>query len=386
MSGAFLKIANISEEGRYGGPQARIVAIDDNLKRNGISTFVIFPDEDSNLFCEKLKESKISAARIKLRRLGRQKRRVIRYLLTFTIDVFALIRVIRKEKVDIVQCNGALQFKGVIAGRLTGKKVVWVLNSTTPRKVIDWIFFIFSRSCDGFIMTGYRVRNFHAENKRVRSKPRVVIHPPVDVEKLDPTKRWTSNEPILKKNNPAGFNIVTIANINPIKGLEYFIEMTHILNKNGRTDNFFIGGQKHRSQDGYFRYLKGLVDRYAIRNLEFTGRLHTAGIVLCDTDIFVCTSLYESGPMTVWEAMAMRKAIVSTDVGDVSRFIRNGENGFVVPTGDPKALAEKVAQLIADPGLRSEFGRKARDTAVQHLDVAICARKYAEFYRRIVRV
>ena len=35
-------------------------------------------------------------------------------------------------------------------------------------------------------------------------------------------------------------------------------------------------------------------------------------------------------PLSVWEAMSMEKAIVSTDVGDIKKFINNGNNGLVV--------------------------------------------------------
>ena len=43
-------------------------------------------------------------------------------------------------------------------------------------------------------------------------------------------------------------------------------------------------------------------------------------------DIFVYTSISESGPMAVWEAMAMGKPIVTTDVGSVSQYLKNEEN------------------------------------------------------------
>ena len=40
--------------------------------------------------------------------------------------------------------------------------------------------------------------------------------------------------------------------------------------------------------------------------------------------------LDKSSPLSVWEAMSMEKAIVSTDVGDIKKFINNGNNGLVV--------------------------------------------------------
>ena len=58
-----LKVANVIEEGRYGGPQARITAVAEKLKENGIETVVVFPKKDSDIFSEKLTEKGIRADR-----------------------------------------------------------------------------------------------------------------------------------------------------------------------------------------------------------------------------------------------------------------------------------------------------------------------------------
>ncbi len=80
----------------------------------------------------------------------------------------------------------------------------------------------------------------------------------------------------------------------------------------------------------------------------------------------------------------MEKAIVSTDVGDVPRFIRDGENGFIVPTKDAQSLAEKVDLLIREPNRRTTFGKKARLTAIQHLDIQLAGEKHNQAYRTIL--
>jgi len=80
----------------------------------------------------------------------------------------------------------------------------------------------------------------------------------------------------------------------------------------------------------------------------------------------------------------MSKPIVSTDVGDVAIYIKDGASGFVVPTSDASALAEKVSILINDQALRVSFGRLARETALNELDVDTCALKHQNFYREIL--
>ena len=76
-------------------------------------------------------------------------------------------------------------------------------------------------------------------------------------------------------------------------------------------------------------------------------------------DIFICSSLSESGPMTLWEAMSMAKPIVSTDVGDVSHYVHDEENGFVVPIGDVDQLTNRILQLLNDEIICKRFGNNS---------------------------
>ncbi len=80
----------------------------------------------------------------------------------------------------------------------------------------------------------------------------------------------------------------------------------------------------------------------------------------------------------------MAKPIVSTNVGDVAKFIKDGENGFIVPIKDTAAMAEKIGLLIENKELRRKFGRQARETAVKHLDVENCVKKHVQLYRKVM--
>ena len=87
---------------------------------------------------------------------------------------------------------------------------------------------------------------------------------------------------------------------------------------------------------------------------------------------------------SVWEAMAMEKPIVSTDVGDVSTYIMNGDDGFIVPPCDSQALAKKVEILIKNDSLRKKFSSRVRNAAVEYLDIDICVKKHIQAYMCIL--
>ena len=100
-------------------------------------------------------------------------------------------------------------------------------------------------------------------------------------------------------------------------------------------------------------------------------------------EIYICTSKNESSPLSVWEAMSMEKAIVSKDVGDVSKFIKNGVNGFIVKSSNSNDLAKSVKKLILDPKMRKKFGKKSRQIAKNKLDLKVCGKLHSIAYKSI---
>jgi glycosyltransferase involved in cell wall biosynthesis len=183
-----------------------------------------------------------------------------------------------------------------------------------------------------------------------------------------------------------GTKIGMIAHVNPTKGIDNFLKMAAMLSMRYDKLNFLIVGAFFKSQKTYITRLLELKEQLRLDNCHFLGSTANIGSILKSMDIFVFCSVSEASPMSVWEARAMAKPIVTTDVGDVARFIENGKSGFLVPINNVEALTKSVGRLIEDKPLRAEFGQKAREAAIRHLDIRICVRKHLEFYREIAEV
>jgi glycosyltransferase involved in cell wall biosynthesis len=380
-----IRICCVDEEGRFGGPESRITQIAKALKASGkgIDTHVVYPVDDSERFAQELAREGISNSALKITRLSKEKKVLIKYLFCFFPEVVLLYLFFRRGKFDLVQVNGSQQFKGALAAKIGGIPVIWVLEDTMMANIVKKICTLLAKyTAAGIIVVGKRVYDYYIRGTSLESKPTIEIHPPVDISVFNPQ----STVPDRKLSQVKGRKIVTVSGINPTKGLEYFIEMASSLVLRYNDLSFFIAAPNFNSQRKYYKYLMDLVasSNLTSEDIKFLGMIDDVPSFLKSADIFVFTSISESGPMAVWEAMSMGKAIVTTNVGSVNQYMIEGVSGFIVPIKDSKALCEKVEILLDDPALRQKMGTEAQAIARDKLDVSIAAEKYALFYRKVL--
>jgi glycosyltransferase involved in cell wall biosynthesis len=99
--------------------------------------------------------------------------------------------------------------------------------------------------------------------------------------------------------------------------------------------------------------------------IEWRGAQPEAGVrgAYAAADLFVLASrMTEDGdrdgiPNVIAEAMSQALAVVATTTGSIPELVITGETGTLVAPGDPAALAAALAALLADPALRTTFGR-----------------------------
>lgn len=378
-----LKIANVTEEGRYGGLHARIISVASSLKEKGFETTVICPIRESKVFIEKLNLLGIPFVSIKLHYLTKSLPLLLKYILFFIPEVIVLSKIIYQNQYAIVHCNATWQFKGILAGRLAGAKTIWHLNDTQTPQIVKRVFsFLAVALADGFIITCQRGKDYYLDQENLWKKPSIVVQAPVDTEQFNP--EVVEADPVVSQ--MPGMKIVMVSNINPTKGLETFVQMCHFLNeKVSQVISFTVVGATYNTQTQYAKKIQEMIVSLDIKNIHFVGPSDNIKGILKSADVYVCTSKYESGPISVWEAMSMAKPTVSTNVGDVAHFFEKGQCGFVVPVGDAAALAEKVKLLLEDESLRQTMGERAREFAKENLDVSIAAEKHASFYREMIK-
>jgi glycosyltransferase involved in cell wall biosynthesis len=98
-----------------------------------------------------------------------------------------------------------------------------------------------------------------------------------------------------------------------------------------------------------------------IRDTLFLGYQEDVAPFYSAFDTLVLPSSNEGTPVSAIEALAAGRPVVATRVGGVPDVVRDGEDGFLVETGDTVELAARLAQLARDPELRERMGQQGRE-------------------------
>ncbi|MNZ21618.1 N,N'-diacetylbacillosaminyl-diphospho-undecaprenol alpha-1,3-N-acetylgalactosaminyltransferase [compost metagenome] len=102
---------------------------------------------------------------------------------------------------------------------------------------------------------------------------------------------------------------------------------------------------------------------------NYLGRLSDVRPAIAACSVYVLPSYHEGTPRTVLEAMAMGRAIITTDAPGCRETVVDGENGFLVPVKAVDALAAAMQRFIEEPDLAARMGVRARQIAEEKYDV-----------------
>jgi glycosyltransferase involved in cell wall biosynthesis len=111
------------------------------------------------------------------------------------------------------------------------------------------------------------------------------------------------------------------------------------------------------------------LDRMRDSGVEFLGKLEDVRPAIAACSVYVLPSYREGTPRSVLEAMAMGRAIITTDAPGCRETVIEGRNGFLVPPRDADALYEAMLRFIEQPGLAAAMGAESRKIAEEKYDV-----------------
>jgi glycosyltransferase involved in cell wall biosynthesis len=151
--------------------------------------------------------------------------------------------------------------------------------------------------------------------------------------------------------------------LQPWKGQHVLLQAAGLLARRGVAARFLVvGGSVFGLDPGYGTQLKALAASVGLNGqVAFLGQRADTNALTNACDVVVHASVEpEPWGLVVAEAMAAGRAVVATAAGGPLEMIEHGATGWLVPPGDPVALACALETLLSQPGLRCRLGEAAR--------------------------
>jgi glycosyltransferase involved in cell wall biosynthesis len=233
---------------------------------------------------------------------------------------------------------------------------------------------------DRIVAVSDAVRASYAALAGFPAERTVVIHPGIDMraaasapgdrDRLRRELGVSATAPVL----------LNVGRLHPVKGQRGLVPAMRAIRRRHPDAVLLVAG------DGELREV--LTRDIATAGLDGAVRLlgtrSDVDALLAASDVLVLASESEAAPLPLFEAMRAGRPIVATDVGGVREIVEDGVNGYVVPRGDPEALAAGVLRVLGDPGGARRLGDAGRRLGAERFDIRESVRRIEAIYRALL--
>lgn len=164
-------------------------------------------------------------------------------------------------------------------------------------------------------------------------------------------------------------SFIFVARLLAEKGIFEYIQAAKVIKEKYKYVKFYVLGSF--DENNPFSIKQDEMARYvAIGAIEFIGFVKNVKEHMSNSSVFVLPSYYREGvPRSTQEAMAIGRAVITTNSVGCKETVKDGVNGFLVPPYDSKILAEKMIYFIQNPDKIVQMGTESRKIAEEKFDI-----------------
>lgn len=298
--------------------------------------------------------------------------------------VRGLIRIVREEKVDIIQSHllGSNVYCALV-GLLTRTPVVATFHGmvdVSPDERLRWLKYqIMNFGVSRFVAVSERLRNAIFAEKLLDLRRTEIIYNGIEPE------RYAKSSSTQLRNSlglgSAEIVIGSLGNLHPANGYSDLVAAAKLVIDSVPNAHFVVAGDKKP-------HLIEELERQ-ISAVGLDGRVHFVGFVadsarfLSQLDVFLLTSISEGFSIATIEAMATGLPVVATRCGGPEEIISDGSNGVLVEVGNAKAIATAVESMILDQRTASALAANARTVAAEKYGTQAMLSGYEQIYSNL---
>jgi glycosyltransferase involved in cell wall biosynthesis len=307
------------------------------------------------------------------------------FLLNIPLSAVGIARIIHREEIDLVHTN-----TGVI---LSPGPAAWLANVPHIQHIRDsfaefrWFWPVYEcwlrTLADRLVAVSEAIAAQFHDRAKVR-----VVHNGFDVEEFrlaDPGAAAAVREKY------ALGDALVVGCVGRIKlrrkGQEVLLEAAARLKQRGVRAKYLLVGSPYPGNESHLAHLQQMVKTAGLEeDVIFTGEIADPRPVYGAMDVFVLPSAQpEPFGGVVMEAMCLRLPVIATAIGGSVEQVVDGGTGWLVPPGDAAALADRLAQLLADREMRARFGAAGHRRVAERFTLDGMVKSLASMYESRVR-
>lgn len=363
-----------------GGAQKQLLSLISGLDQDKFKPF-LFTAQDGLLIPE---ASAINGLTLK-------KSRCLERAINPLKDLLALIELywfIKRNNIEIVHTHSS---KAGILGRWAAKlakvKVTlhtvhgWSFNAYQPMPVqlfFIWLERLAARFCDKIIVVSDYDKREGLSKRIGGGNKYALIRYGLDYGEFNNAEQNIREE---LKIDTDDLLVGMIACLKPQKSPQDFIKLASLVHKISPDVKFLLVG------DGALRRrLQKLIHKFNLqKQVVLTGWRRDIPQILSAIDVFVLTSLWEGLPISVLEAMASSKPVISTHTGGVQEVVAEGKAGFLVAPHDMNKMSERLLIVLKNKNLRIQMGQNARAGLNSNFTLSNMIKESCNLYEDLIK-
>jgi glycosyltransferase involved in cell wall biosynthesis len=191
----------------------------------------------------------------------------------------------------------------------------------------------------------------------------------IDLEKFNFPERKANSE----------ITFILVARMLKDKGISEFITASKIVTLKYPKCRFILAGDIDKENPASFKR-EELIGELNGTQIEWLGHRTDVIELLQISDVMVFPSYREGLPKSLIEAAAMGLPIITTDAIGCKECVEEGINGYLVPVGSTKLLADKMIKFLENPSLIQKMGKASRLKAEHEYSLSMIIEKTFELY------
>lgn len=297
------------------------------------------------------------------------------------VPIVAMMKMNQKRNYDLIHAHaylGAIPAKIIsiilkkpIIYTVHGSNLLDLKDQSLPGQIEKWLLTGIHYDQEISVSSNFLI---HPNiNKKI-----AIIPNGIDIKKFDQVK---------KKLSQKQFKVIFVGRFDKIKGLDYLIQAIKILKKHHLQLIQKKKLQVHLIGYGYEeKKLKKIVLQHQLTKfIHFRGKIVGQKLIqeYKGADLFILPSLAEGQPITLLEAFAARLPVIVTRVGDNTRFVKNNQNGWIVPKKNSRALVNKILEVLKSSNLK-KMGQQNYQMAKNNYSWQQCGQKTYRLYQKVL--